>query len=323
MFNKKYLNAVCVAVAGLSFAMPLTVSSVAQAGPFDGVHDTTSGLDLEASGTVFNMGLYDGYVDLSKDLNLVGYGNLDDVELFNHKAVLAGHESPVDPDEVMDRVLTNEEQATFTQALYRLRMAYNRGSREFAPALSATAQVGFDCWIEAVEDDATQRASDCKRKFEDAIAAAEAVSNKEIVGITVSPPLRPIDMTPAPAPAPAPEPIPQAVLDQYLVVPFEFDKTVMIPEGRQALEDALVALNQYQTLRVNLIAHADRAGSIEYNDKLSQRRADKVLNELLSRGISADRIDIVKAVGETQSLVPTPDGVPEQGNRVVELDLKQ
>lgn len=299
----------------LGLAMSATV---AFAGPLNGLRDTVEGMDLTASGTVFNQTLYQGYVGLSESLHQLS-GNHDDVELFNHKAVISGHEAPADAEEVMDRVLDTGEQQVFQTALFRLRDAYNAGSREFAPALSATAQVSYDCWIEAVEDDATSRASDCKDRFEQSLASAEAISTKQIVAITISPPLRAVDMN---APVQQ-EIVPQAVLDQYFVLPFEFDKTVLIPRGEDDLRGAIDALTQYQSLRVNMTAHADRAGSTAYNKRLSQRRADKVLARLVQAGVSADRVDYVESVGEGRPMVATADGVPEQNNRVVELDLKQ
>ncbi len=304
-------------------AAGLLTTSVAVAGPFDGIHDTSTGMNLSATGTVFNQNLYAGYRDLAKDLNnhagMVG-GNIKDVEYFNHKAVLAGHESPVDPDAVMDRDLKHDDVITFSNALNRMRVVFNRGAREFAPVQIAQAQVSYDCWIEAVEDKATSRASNCKQKFEQAIAAAEQVSTKDIVSITISQPLAPLDSEPQ---AVQVEDIPQAVLDQYFLVAFEFDSTDWTSAGASNLQGALEALKRYGTLRVNLTAHADRSGGDGYNQKLSQRRADAVLTHLVQAGITADRIDVVEAVGETRPLVPTADGIKNPDNRVVELDLKR
>lgn len=303
----------------------ILTTSVAFAGPFDGIHDTDSGKNLSATGTVFGQNLYAGYKELSSELNNnVGTlgGNIKDVELFNHKAVLAGHESPVDPDAVMDRQLSLDEQTTFSNALHRMRVAFNRGAREFAPVNIAKAQVSYDCWIEATEDDASSRASTCKQKFEEAIAAAEQVSTKELVSITISPPLAPLEVDRAQAPVEVEE-IPQAVLDQYFLVPFEFDSAQTTADGLANMQGAIAALSRYGTLRVNLTAHADRSGSDSYNQKLSQRRADAVLTHLVQAGVTADRIDVVEAVGESRPLIPTADGVKNQDNRVVELDLKR
>lgn len=318
-----------IALAGL-----LSASVAMAEGPLEGIYDFRSSLDLEPAGTVFAKTLYDGYSALSLDLR--GIGNSDDTELFNHKAMLAGKGSPVQPDRLADRELNAEQRAVFQEARFRLYDAYNGGSREFAPGLSATAQVSFDCWIEAVEDDILGRAEVCREKFFETVSQAEAVATKQIVGITVSPPLRAIDIPEEPViveppvaeivepePEPVVEVIPQAVLDQYLTVPFEFDSTEFAQGGEANLEQALQALNEYQSLSVFLIAHADRAGSVEYNEALSKRRADAVLTRLIQEGVDTSRIKLVEAVGETQPLVPTEDGVALQENRIVELDLRQ
>lgn len=327
MIKKRVSKALILASLGVAFmASPSTVKAE---GPFEGIYDYRSSFDMEPAGTVFSRTLYDGYSSLSLDLR--GIGNSDDTELFNHKALLAAKASPVQPDAIADRMLTVDERAMFQEARFRLYDAYNAGSREFAPGLSATAQVSFDCWIEAVEDGVYDRADLCRDKFYESMSQAEAVSTKKIVSITVSPPLRAINIPAEPAPAPVvmpePEPeievIPQAVLDQYLTIPFQFDKTTFSEGGEENLRQALNALNEYQSLDVHLVAHADRSGSVEYNQKLSKRRADVVLTRLMQAGIDQNRIKIVEAVGETQSLVPTKDGVPLQENRVVELDLRQ
>tara|TARA_Y100001934_G_C12365771_1_gene783379 strand:+ start:1799 stop:2866 length:1068 start_codon:yes stop_codon:yes gene_type:complete len=316
-------------IASLATAASALSTPANAEGPFEGIYDYRSSFDMEPAGTVFSRTLYDGYSSLSLDLR--GIGNSDDTELFNHKALLAGKGSPVQPDAIADRELFPDERVMFQEARFRLFDAYHAGAREFAPGLSATAQVSFDCWIEAVEDQVPSRADLCRDKFYEALSQAEAVSTKQIVSITISPPLRAINIPPEPAPAPVvmpePEPeievIPQAVLDQYLTVPFEFDKTTFAAGGEDNLRKALNALNEYQSLDVHLIAHADRSGSAEYNQALSKRRADAVLTRLMQAGIDENRIKIVEAVGESQPLVPTEDGVRLQENRVVELDLRQ
>ena len=89
------------------------------------IFDETSGLNLEARGTAFMNGLYEGYVELSKERDW----NTDflDAEHFNHKARRAARRAATKPDAVMDRDLSEDDQAVFTAALKRLRTAYDRG----------------------------------------------------------------------------------------------------------------------------------------------------------------------------------------------------
>jgi OmpA-OmpF porin, OOP family len=67
--------------------------------------------------------------------------------------------------------------------------------------------------------------------------------------------------------------------------------------------------------------HADRSGSPQYNQRLSQRRADVVAAELVRQGVNRSDIGIT-AYGESRPLVATADGVREPQNRRVEIVLR-
>lgn len=291
--------------------------SQANAGPFGGIHDTDSGFGITPSGVLFTQTLYDGYKTLSDDRN-TGFDN-GDAELFNHKAEAAGKRSPVDTDLVMDRDLKDGEKTPFFIGLDRLYAVYDKGGRELAPVETGTAVVAFDCWIEATEGGRDEDAKVCRDKFEQAIAAAEAKAGYEIAVIEVAPPTIP-QKEPEVAQAPAPAVVPPK---EYYLVFFEFDKTIFTPEGESNLQQAIKDVKDIQSLNISLRAHADRSGSNDYNIDLSRRRAEAVLDRLAQAGISDSRLHIVEAVGENQPLIPTPDGVRNQQNRVVEIDLRQ
>ena len=76
-----------------------------------------------------------------------------------------------------------------------------------------------------------------------------------------------------------------------------------------------------QTTRIEVAGHADRSGTPQYNQRLSQRRADVVASELVKQGIAKEDISVT-AFGETKPLVPTADGVREPQNRRVEIVLR-
>jgi outer membrane protein OmpA-like peptidoglycan-associated protein len=76
-----------------------------------------------------------------------------------------------------------------------------------------------------------------------------------------------------------------------------------------------------QTTRIEVAGHADRSGSPQYNQRLSQRRADAVAAELSRQGIARSNIS-VQAFGESRPLVATADGVREPQNRRVEIVLR-
>ncbi|MGK7871332.1 OmpA family protein [Falsiroseomonas sp. E2-1-a20] len=131
----------------------------------------------------------------------------------------------------------------------------------------------------------------------------------------VAPPPPPVVEPVAPAPAQQP-----AVARTYLVF-FDFDRADLTDRARQIIADAAQASTQLQTTRIEVAGHADRAGNPQYNQRLSQRRADAVAAELERRGISRSQMTI-QAFGETRPLVATADGVREPQNRRVEIVMK-
>jgi len=85
---------------------------------------------------------------------------------------------------------------------------------------------------------------------------------------------------------------------------FDFDKAVLKPEGKAAIDSQVVGkLAQVQKLEVVLVTgHTDRIGSAEYNQKLSERRADAVRDYLVSKGVPKDRVETI-GMGEKQPVI--------------------
>ncbi len=127
---------------------------------------------------------------------------------------------------------------------------------------------------------------------------------------------------PAPmaAPAPAPAPAPAAIQRSYLVF-FDFDKSDITAEARRVIQQASDNAKRGGVSRIQATGHADRSGSDRYNMALSMRRANAVKTELVRSGIPEGQI-VVIAKGESEPLVPTPDGVREPQNRRVEIILQ-
>ena len=73
---------------------------------------------------------------------------------------------------------------------------------------------------------------------------------------------------------------------------------------------------------VQLVGHADRSGSDSYNQALSEQRVQSVKQVLVAKGIDAARVSGVGR-GESDPLVPTPDGVRERQNRRVVVTIEE
>lgn len=79
---------------------------------------------------------------------------------------------------------------------------------------------------------------------------------------------------------------------------YDFDKATLRPESKEELDGLIDLLNINPNVTIELSAHTDRKGSDEYNIKLSQRRAESVVNYLIAAGIAKDRLT---AVGKGKS----------------------
>ena len=119
------------------------------------------------------------------------------------------------------------------------------------------------------------------------------------------------DLFPVKAPAPAPAPTVQKITLASKAL-FDFDKAVLKPEGKAALDSEVVdKLKDVSKLELVLVTgHTDRIGSQAYNQRLSERRADTVRDYLVSRGVARDKIETL-GMGKTQ---PIPGVVCDQKN---------
>jgi OmpA-OmpF porin, OOP family len=128
------------------------------------------------------------------------------------------------------------------------------------------------------------------------------------------PPPAPAGATPPPPPPPPPAPPPRV---QKITIAskalFDFDKAVLKPDGKKALDTEVVAkIKQVQKVELVLVTgHTDRLGSQAYNQKLSERRAATVRDYLASQGVAKDKIETL-GMGKTQ---PVPGIKCEQKNR--------
>lgn len=74
---------------------------------------------------------------------------------------------------------------------------------------------------------------------------------------------------------------------------YDFDKATLRPESTEALDNLISLLNENPNVTIELSAHTDNRGSDAYNERLSQRRAESVVNYLIEHGIAQDRLSPV------------------------------
>jgi outer membrane protein OmpA-like peptidoglycan-associated protein len=124
---------------------------------------------------------------------------------------------------------------------------------------------------------------------------------------------------PVVAPQAAPAVVPE-VARTYLVF-FDFDRADLTDRARQIIGEAATNSQRVTSTRIEVSGHADRSGTPQYNQRLSERRAAAVAAELERRGVPRSAMAI-QAFGESRPLVPTADGVREPQNRRVEIVLR-
>ena len=89
---------------------------------------------------------------------------------------------------------------------------------------------------------------------------------------------------------------------------FDLDKAELRPESMVSLDKLVETLNDNPTIVIELGSHTDYRATDEYNNDLSKRRAQSVVNYLIDKGIARDRL-VAKGYGES-----TPKVVDKKDN---------
>ena len=80
---------------------------------------------------------------------------------------------------------------------------------------------------------------------------------------------------------------------------FDFDKATLRPESAQSLDELVILLENNPGVTIEIGAHCDYKGDDDYNQRLSQQRAESVVQYLIHHGIAKDRLT-ARGYGETQ-----------------------
>jgi len=191
---------------------------------------------------------------------------------------------------------------------------------QFAPGLSLTAEYRFLGTLENDVDTTTRFSENNSVTFGRGTTKSENFNHSVLIGLRYAfnppvPPAPPAVVAPAAPAAAAPAPA-----RTYLVF-FDFDRADLNERARQIIGEAAQNSSRTQTTRIEVAGHADRAGNPQYNQRLSERRAQAVAGELERRGVPRSAMTI-QGFGENRPLVQTADGAREPQNRRVEIVLR-
>ena len=114
---------------------------------------------------------------------------------------------------------------------------------------------------------------------------------------------------------------------------FEFDRFALTPDAVTRLDTLVDALKADQSVKeARIVGYADRIGSLSYNEKLSQKRAETVRDYLFAKGYTNARVTETRWVGKTEPSTNCP-AKQERSNLIaclqndrrvqVEIELQQ
>ena len=134
---------------------------------------------------------------------------------------------------------------------------------------------------------------------------------------------KPAPPPPQPKPEPKPEAKPKPVAEKITYaadVLFDFDKSVIKPEGKSKLDDLASKVKGVNLEVVIAIGHADSIGSDAYNQRLSVRRAESVKAYMVSKGIEPNRV-YTEGKGEKQPVASNRTADGRAKNRRTEIEV--
>ena len=89
---------------------------------------------------------------------------------------------------------------------------------------------------------------------------------------------------------------------------FQFDSSYLTASDKELLDQLVAIMEDETSLTIKVTAHTDSRGTEKYNQWLSERRAERTVDYVISKGISENRITH-EAFGETRLVNECSDGV--------------
>jgi outer membrane protein OmpA-like peptidoglycan-associated protein len=106
-----------------------------------------------------------------------------------------------------------------------------------------------------------------------------------------------------------------------ITVNFDYNKSDLLPNQLPPLTDFIRRVTANSYLKLEVQGYTDERGTEEYNKALSERRAKTVQDYLLSKGVPADQLAVVKGYGKSNPLDPSATEEAFAKNRRVEIRI--
>ena len=101
---------------------------------------------------------------------------------------------------------------------------------------------------------------------------------------------------------------------------FEFDKSNILQQSYKELQQLIELLTENPNMKIEIGGHTDDKGTIEYNQRLSENRANAVVKYLINKGISEKRLKY-KGYGELHPIDTNETEAGRFNNRRVEFKI--
>ncbi len=260
---------------------------------------------VDPKGSAFDVNLYAEYLALSgTEFDEADY---KDSDTFAMRAISAGSGNSPAPEDVKARNIPLNAVYDLTVAHDDLVDALGKGAAEKTPMDAARAQAMYECWMQEQEENFQPKdIAACRAEFEAAMAKVKAAMA----------PMAKAEPAPMPKPMPAKQPEPPSFM-----VFFDFNSTALSGNGKKIVADAVAAVKANNPKSVVIVGHTDRAGSAEYNKKLSMARVETVVAALKAAGLPDSAKLVTAGYGEESPRIETKDGERAAGNRRVQIVL--
>ena len=104
-------------------------------------------------------------------------------------------------------------------------------------------------------------------------------------------------------------------------ITFKTDSYSLTSEDKRILDEVIPMIKESTSSQIDIVGHADSRGTDSYNQALSERRANSVLNYLTNAGVSAGRL-FALGRGESEPVASNDTEAGRQQNRRVEIHAK-
>lgn len=278
-------------------------SKIMKAG--DAKETITQARGASAQGSDYTRALYTaelGYANFEYD----EMGDFGSTLFHGERALAAASGKPLEPQSVAERKLPGDKANELSAARERLIAQLGTDTVDSLPTEAAEAHAAYNCWIEQAEENLQpSHIQRCRDRFLASIDTLEQAEAARIAAASAS------DKTARAEPD-------FRIAGDGL---FNFGDASITPAFAQKLDAIAGEILASAPNQISIVAHTDNVGSDEFNQELSEKRAESVAAYLTGKGIRAEKI-ITSGLGETSPVDTNDTAVGRSFNRRAEIFLK-